>query len=202
MAAVRIKAGKLTRIRAGYQSRKAVRHDPGGSHALLQLRDFDDERREIAVERMARIVPGSIAKEQVLRDGDVVFLAKGARNFAFVPTGLPEPALVASYFFILRPCERIEAGYLAWYLNLESTRRLLSRYVGQGTHMPVVRREVLENLAVPVPPMTTQRGIIALAKLADEQGRLLGELAEKRRLLATGVCMRAAEDATGEQGDR
>ena len=189
----------LARIRAGYQTRKGVKATPGGSHALLQIRDFDEERTEIDLEGITRIVPGPINEEQVLRAGDVIFLAKGAKNFTFVPKGLPEPALAASYFFILRPGRRIVADYLAWFLNLKSTRRMLSRYVGQGTHIPVVRREVLENVEVPLPAIETQRIIVELAALADEQQRLLTDLADKKQLLATAACLGAANHSTTDQ---
>ncbi len=199
MQAEKAKIRDLTRIRAGYQTRKGVQAAPEGSHALLQIRNFNEARTEIDLEGIARIAPGSINQDQVLRNGDVIFLAKGAKNFSFVPKGLPSPALAASYFFILRPGHRIDSDYLAWFINLESTRQMLSRYVGQGTHMPVVRREVLENVEVPLPDIQTQRRIVQLAALAGEEQRLLADLAHKKQLLATAACLHAANHSKTDQ---
>lgn len=186
----------LVQIRAGYQTRKSVKEVPSGSHALLQIRDFNDERTEINVRKVARIAPGSISEDQVLREGDVVFLSKGAKNFAFAPAELPRPALAASYFFILRPGDALAPEYLAWYLNLESTKNLLRKYATQGAHMPVVRKDVLEALEVPVPDLVTQRKIVALAELAARQEELLTELAERKKALATAACLRAADQSS------
>lgn len=186
----------LAQIRAGYQTRKGVQDTPDGSHALLQIRDFNEERTKIDLKNLARVVPGQINEEQVLQDGDVIFLAKGAKNFSYVPKGLPEPALAASYFFILRPGRRVAPAYLAWFLNLESTKRLLSRYSSTLAHMPVVRRDVLESVEVPLPNLETQRKIVELAALTDEQQQLLTDLAEKQKILATAACLRAANQST------
>ena len=199
MEPAKLRIRDLAQIRAGYQSRKGVKSTPTGSHALLQIRDFNEERTRIDLGGITRISPGPINDEQILRDGDVLFLAKGAKNFSFVPKDLPKPALAASYFFILRPGRAIDPAYLAWFLNLDSTRQTLSRYVGHGTHMPVVRREVLENLQVSLPDIDTQRMIVDVTALADKQLRLLADLAHKKQLLATAACVLGANQSTSDQ---
>lgn len=186
-----VRVGDVARLRAGYQTRRRIGGTADGSHVLLQLRDFDDDRTRIDVQGMTRIAPGAINQDQELRDGDVVFLAKGARSFAFVPRGLPRPALVASAFFIVRPADEIDADYLAWALNSNATQQQLSRYVGRGLQMPFVPRETLANLVVPLPDPKTQRMIAELDSMAAEQHRLLIRLAERKRALATAVCARA-----------
>lgn len=182
----------LAQIRAGYQTRTGVENRPDGSHALVQLRDFDEHRTLLDVRDLVRIEPGAINPVQVLQDGDVLFLAKGAKNFAFVPSDLPRPALAASYFFILRPDARILPSYLAWFLNLDSTKRLFSQFSGYSAHMPVVRRDVLEDVLVPLPSLNVQTRIIDLDGLMRQQQDLLGELARLQKTLATEACMKLA----------
>jgi hypothetical protein len=189
---------ELAQIRAGYQSRKEVKSTPNGSHALLQIRDFDEGRTQIDLENIARIEPGAINEDQVLRDGDVILLSKGAKNFSFAPSGLPKPALAASYFFILRPSRRICPDYLTWYLNLDTTKNVLRKYATQGAHMPVVRRDVLENLEIPVPNLATQRKIVELAALINRQGQLMAELTDKKKIFANAACLRAAKESTNQ----
>lgn len=182
----------LAQIRAGYQTRKGLQERTDGSHTLLQIRDFNNERTAVDIAGMARISPSAVSQELVLREGDVVFLAKGAKSFGFAVADLPEPSLAASCFFIVRPSRRVDPAYLAWYLNLESTRRTIARQVGQGTRIPVVRRQLLEDLEVPLPSLQSQRLIAAVAELADQQQRLLAQLAERKHLLVTAACVRAA----------
>lgn len=173
--------------------RGRVESRPDGTHGLLQLKDFDDERREINSASVARILPGRISEEQLLRDGDVIFLAKGMRSFAFVPRAVPQPCLVAATFFILRPKDWVLADYLCWALNSESSQRTLIRHTGRGTAMPVVPRETLENLSVPLPDVKKQRLIIEVAALAERERRLLEDLVERKQKLAAALCVRASQ---------
>lgn len=189
----------LVQIRAGYQTRKEVKSTPAGSHALLQIRDFNEERTRIDRDNIARIEPGAINEDQVLREGDVIFLAKGSKNFSFAPTDLPEPALAASYFFILRPSRRLSPDYLTWFLNLETTKTVLRKYATQGAHMPVVRRDVLENLEIPLPDLVTQRKIVELAALIERQGQLMADLIEKKKTFANAACLRAAKKLSNQK---
>lgn len=188
----------LVHIRAGYQTRKMVKPNPAGSHALIQIRDFNDDRSEIDLKHIARIEPGPISEDQVLRDGDVIFLSKGAKNFSFVPRDLPGRSLAASYFFILRPDERLYPPYLSWFLNLESTKDALRQYATQGAHMPVVRRDVIEDLEIPLPDLATQRKIVELAALIERQGQLMAELTEKMKIFANSACLHAAKQSSNQ----
>ena len=186
------KLGDLADVRAGYLTREAVRNDPEGTHRLLQIRDFSRDRATVNVTDMVRLTPESRSSVCPLQPGDVVFLAKGANNFAAAISGLPTPTLAASYFFILRPKPAILSGYLAWFLNHESTRALLTRLATTGAHMPIIRRDVLEALEIPLPPLTTQKAIAALDSLRLQEQALLTDLARKQQELISSVCMTTA----------
>ncbi len=186
------KLGDLADVRAGYLTREAVRNDPEGTHRLLQIRDFSRDRATVNVTDMVRLTPESRSSVCPLQPGDVVFLAKGANNFAAAVSGLPAPTLAASYFFILRPKPAILSGYLAWFLSHESTRALLTRLATTGAHMPIIRRDVLEALEIPLPPLTTQKAIAALDSLRLQEQALLTDLALKQQELISSVCMTTA----------
>ncbi|MDD4103233.1 MAG: restriction endonuclease subunit S, partial [Kiritimatiellae bacterium] len=85
------KLSNLADVRAGYLTREAVRNDPEGTHRLLQIRDFSRDRATVNVADMVRLTPESRSSVCPLQPGDVVFLAKGANNFAAAISGLPTP---------------------------------------------------------------------------------------------------------------
>jgi hypothetical protein len=189
------KLKKMARISLGYQTRKGVEECPDGSHYLLQIRDFNKARTSVTMQEMMRISPPGMDPDSHLREGDVLFLAKGQKNFSWCVGQLPDlPILAASYFFVLRPLPGVSGEYLSWFLNQESAQRHFARLSTTGAHMPIVRRDVLENLEVSVPDLVTQRKIVAVADLAGRQQQLLTELAEQKRNLATGVCLCAANE--------
>lgn len=188
------KLKKLAEVSSGYQTRKGVEELPDGTHYLLQIRDFNKSRTSVDMKGMMRISPPGMDSKSHLRSGDVLFLAKGQKNFSWCVGRLPElPILAASYFFVIRPLPAMEGEYLSWFLNQEAAHRHFARLATTGAHMPIVRRDVLESLEVPVPDLATQRKIIELADLAEEQSRLLSELADKKQTLATAACLRAAD---------
>ena len=182
----------IASISTGHQSRKAVGNEPFGSHFLLQIRDFDERRGSINTDGMIRFSPLSPDRDQPLQGRDVLFLARGQKNFAFAVRELPHPTLASSYFFVLRPKEIVSGPYLAWYLNQPAAQRHFKRLATTGAHMPIVNRDVLESLKVPVPDLATQRKIVELDALASAQTKLLAELAYKKRTLANAACRHAA----------
>ncbi|MFA6962932.1 MAG: restriction endonuclease subunit S [Opitutaceae bacterium] len=177
---------------SGYQTRSAIEPEPHGSHFLLQIRDFDRSRRDIDRSGITRFTPGLAHNNTILEDGDVVFLAKGARNFAAVVHDLPSPCLAASYFFVLRPNSKILPNYLVWFLNQSISRQYFLKFATTGAHMPIIRRDVLMEMEIPVPSLATQQRIVEVDALAQRQQVLLAELAEKKQLLATTLCTQVA----------
>lgn len=186
------KLGDLAEVRAGFLTRVAVQDNPEGSYRLLQIRDFNRERTAINAADMVRISSESRSSVCTLQTGDVLFLGKGANNFAAVVSDLPEPTLAASSFFILRPKPAILSSYLAWFLNHESTRILLSRLATTGAHMPIIRRAVLESIEIPLPILAVQKTITNLDALRLQEQALLSDLAQKQQELISTVCMTTA----------
>lgn len=186
----------LAQILSGFHARKSVEQQRYGTHRLLQIRDFDADRSSVDFGALTPIDAGETKPEQWLRAGDVLFLAKGAKRFAhaleFDP---PEPTLASGYFFVLRPSDAILPAYLAWFLNQSPAERHFQRFGTSGAHMPVVSRDVLGDLAVPVPNLSAQRAIIEMDDLARRQQTLLAALAEKKRTLATAACLRLADQS-------
>jgi len=185
----------ISRFSASFQTRKGVEPCPDGTHCLLQIRDFDKARSSVNVAQMARVSPSSVDREMCLLPGDVVFLAKGARNFAYaIDESFPPQTLASSYFFVLRLTSEVLSAYVAWYLNQEPARRYFARMATTGAHMPIVRRDVLANFEIALPDRATQQRIVDLDGLARHQQSLLDDLARKKRELTTAACLRAANE--------
>lgn len=189
----------LASIRAGYQTRSGIAEAANGSHFLLQIRDFNESRTAVNLSDLTKIEPGAINPAQVLQDGDVLFLAKGSRNFAHALKAVPALTLAASYFFILRPEAALLPEYLAWFLNLESSRRVFTQSTGHAAHMPVVRRDVIESLEIPLPSLQRQQEVVELDRLMRRQQVLLLDLASSQRILFTEACVLLAHQQSPTQ---
>jgi len=189
-----MKLKNLAEIRSGHLSRKKIEPRTAGTHYLLQARDVDGDRLDYRSNTLVRFNPALSPGDCVLTPGDIVFMARGSRNFSIPLTEIPKPLLAAACFFVVRiRGKAILPAYLSWYLNRGAIKDYFRRHSGRGVHMPVVRRAVLENVEIPTPPLETQRKIVELTSLAHEEEKLLTALCKRRRLLVEEACLQAAE---------
>ena len=183
----------IAEIQSGYISRGRIEAQAGGAYRLLQARDVDGQSLSCRTDSLISFDPALSAKDWVLRPGDILFMARGACNFAVLLGPLPGNVLAAACFFIVRTrAEGVEPAYLCWYLNQDPAQRYFNTHSGQGVHMPVVRRAVLEQIDVPVPDTGIQKKIIALDALRVKERQLLDRLYERRAALLSAACLQAA----------
>lgn len=114
----------------------------------------------------------NISEKHLLKEGDVLFAAKGTKNFAAVFENHNEPAVASTSFFVIKLMDnRILPQYLTWFLNSYETQTLLK---GQaiGTSIPSISKQVLENLEISVPNIETQKAILQITKLRNREKEL------------------------------
>lgn len=142
-----------------------------GELVYLQSKHFDEYGQLLAVLPPDLLAYG-IAEKHFLKAGDVLFAAKGNKNFATVFEDHNEPSVASTSFFVIRPTDKkVMSQYLAWFLNNHSTQALLK---GQaiGTSIPSISKQVLENLEITVPNIEIQKVILQINKLRNKEKSL------------------------------
>jgi restriction endonuclease S subunit len=142
-----------------------------GELVYLQSKHFDEYGQLHAVLHPDLVADG-ISEKHLLKDGDVLFAAKGTKNFAAVFENHNEPSVASTSFFVIRPTDKkVMPQYLAWVLNNHTTQTLLK---GQaiGTSIPSISKQVLENLEIAVPSIETQKAILQITKLRNREKSL------------------------------
>jgi len=187
-----MKLKKLSNIQSGYISRGKIEPRYDGTCLLLQAKDVDADRLTYSTEALVRFMPTLSGKDEFLKRGDILFMARGSRNFSVLMGELPQNALAAACFFIIRISSiEILPEYLCWYLNQSPVAEYLKRFSGRGVHMPVVRRAILESIDIPLPSLLIQEKVSQTNKLLETEQTLYRKLAEKRKYLITEICLRA-----------
>lgn len=146
-----------------------------GELVYLQSKHFDEYGQLHAVLHPDLLTDG-ISEKHLLKDGDVLFAAKGTKNFAAVFENHNEPSVASTSFFVIRPTDKkLLPQYLAWVLNSHTTQTLLK---GQaiGTSIPSISKQVLENLEIAVPSIETQKAILQITKLRNKEKSLKQEI--------------------------
>lgn len=184
-------------IQSGYITRGKIEADEAGTHFLLQARDVDADRLTFRTETFLRFNPKMSRNDVLLQANDLLFMTRGSRNYTILINDMPGPALAAASFFIIRVHRKdVLPAYLFWYLNQAPVDSYLQQHSGRGVNMPVVRRTVLENVPVPIPPFAVQEKVAGLDGLLRDELELLRKLSEKRKEQISAVCLQAVRDHT------
>lgn len=142
-----------------------------GELVYLQSKHFDEYGQLHSVLHPDLPAEG-ISEKHLLRDGDVLFAAKGTKNFAAVFENHNEPSVASTSFFVIRLTDnKVLPQFLTWFLNNPTTQTLLKAQA-IGTSIPSISKQVLENLEIPVPDIKTQKAIIEISKLRNREKSL------------------------------
>lgn len=132
--------------------------------------------------------------ESLLNVVDILMPAKGQKfSSALIDTDLGRNAVASSSLFILRVLsDRVLPEYLHWYLNLPRTKWMLES-VATGTNIISLSIKEVRDLAVEIPDLNTQRKIIELKKLQEEEFKKMYQLGDARKKLIEAVTKKLIE---------
>lgn len=176
------KISDIAEVRMGYHFRGRVREEPAGNALLLQIRDVDERGR--FDERELTVVDVPNLENHSLRHRDVVFLARGARRYAFLfEDSLSDSIVPASYFMVLRARESVDPAYLAWAMNQDAFQKQIES-VSTKSAVPQITKTRLVELTIDLPDLATQRRIADVDRLMRVEMDLLQRLrCERIKLL-------------------
>lgn len=146
-----------------------------GDVIYLQVKHFN-ELGHLQSTLHGDLLSHEISPKHLLKNGDVLFAAKGAKNFATVFENHNNPAVASTSFFVIRlNIQNVLPKYLAWFLNNHSTQTLLKAQA-IGTAIPSISKQVLENLEITIPSIAKQEAILHIAKLRNQEKNLKHEI--------------------------
>ena len=179
-AFLRESLGDVAAIAAGYPLRGAVDELASGDVAIVQMRNVDADGG-VNWREVQRIALPSKRPPAFLAVGDIIFTTRGTRNFALALDTVEGEAVCSPHFFVIRVLDaaRIAPAFLAWQINQRTAQEYFQREA-TGSHILNIRREVIENLPLSIPPLVTQHAIIALADAARAERAALTKLIENR----------------------
>jgi len=174
-------------VQGGYQAKRNVKDKSGGTHRLIQGRDFDSFHN-LQEHSLKLFFPQRKPELYIVNKGDVLFQSRGTQNIAYCIEEDLKDTLAAGSFYIIRiKNENLIPHYLAWWLNQKSAQTYF-RTQASGTIMSFVPITVLANYKIPIPPLATQKRIKEVFSLWKKEQMLINKINERRRELIDTVC--------------
>lgn len=179
-----MKLKQIAAINAGYPFRGKIPEVPGSAVVAVQMKDVSLTEGIRWSDCLATELTGK-REPDYLTTGDILVAARGSHNYAVqVDQLLPasgKQAVAAPHFFLVRlkndslKSKDILPEFLVWLLNQTPAQRYFEQNA-EGTLTKSIRRSVLEDAPVVVPPLAKQRAIIAMAATLREEQRLIQKL--------------------------
>jgi len=142
-----------------------------GEIVYLQAKHFD-ENGELIETLYPDLNSDNRIEKHLLQKGDVLFAAKGTKNFAAWYDDDSIPAVASTSFFVIRLHEKnVLPGYLTWFLNHPRTQLLLKTHA-RGTSIASISKAVLSDLEIPIPDIQKQKIILKIFKLRNKEKNL------------------------------
>jgi hypothetical protein len=170
----------LVDVQAGHPFRGSVPLVEAGNAYALQMRDLNPGGH-VEWEGLVRTMVDASKAVQWLEPGDVVFVARGARNYAVCLDEIPKPTVCSPNFFLLRvKSPLLLPAFLAWQINRAPAQRYLASNA-EGSDQLSIRRPILEEMPLAIPSLSQQRLVIALAEAASHEEHQLQALIRNRQ---------------------
>ena len=166
---------------AGIQTGLFAKPIAEGEIVYLQARHFD-ENAQLIPSLQPDLMAKGISDKHLLQPGDILFSAKGTRNFAACYEGLPagqagknQAAVASTSFFVIRLQEnfqdKILPEFLAWLINHPVSQNFL-KGKAIGSSIVSISKSVLEELEISIPDLKTQKTILKITQLSNSEKKI------------------------------
>jgi restriction endonuclease S subunit len=153
-----------------------------GSAVYLQV-NFFNEHGDLEKHIKPNLVLDKKSAHHLLQDGDVLFAAKGAKNFAAVYETHNGPCVASSTFLVIRikpeVKHEIQPKFLAWYINHPNTQQWL-KSKAIGSSLPSISKGALMEMEIMIPSIEKQNSIEKLNGLKKLETSIQKQLLDLR----------------------
>jgi len=108
---------------------------------------------------------------------------------------VPSATVLSPHFFHLTPLPGgvVLPAFIAWIINQEPAQQYLKKSA-EGSDVPAIRRQVLEELPIAVPPVEKQHAILELDRAWQREQAVMGRLKENGRKMMAAIARGVLQD--------
>jgi len=179
---------------ATIQSGLFTRPNLDGDIVYLQAKHFN-ENGILSSDLHPDLKRSAVTEKHLLKAGNVLFAAKGSKNFATWYESKNPPAVASTSFFVIRINDNynniILPEFLTWCLNNPNSQIIL-KGKAKGTAIASISKTALEDLEIYIPDIKTQKVILEITQLRKREKQLkqqIEDLREKQiqQLILNGI---------------
>ncbi|MDH0450842.1 restriction endonuclease subunit S [Shewanella sp. GD04112] len=181
---------QIATINAGYPFRGKIPEVPGSAMVAVQMKDVSLTEGIRWSDCLETELTGK-REPDYLTTGDILVAARGSHNYAVqvdqALATIGKQAVAAPHFFVISLKKKdILPEFLVWLLNQTPAQRYFEQNA-EGTLTKSIRRSVLEDVPVVVPPLAKQRAIISMAATLRDEHKLIQKLVSNGERMMSAI---------------
>lgn len=136
-------------------------------YAILRANNITENG--INLNDLVYVSKSCISEKQKLKKGDILIAASsGSKHIVGRAIAINEDiqAAFGAFCKVVRPNNSVNSEYLGFYFRSPDYRRIISN-LSEGANINNIRNENIDNLEIPVPPVSTQKQISEILDKAD-----------------------------------
>lgn len=194
-----VRLADAARVSSGYPLRISTEQlEPGDVH-FLQIKNLSLDS-DIDWAQVPQVTLPSKREPMWLTNDDVVFTSRGTRTLAYPLSHTPAKAVCAPQFFVLsvESPGKLSPEFLAWQINQKPAQEYFLR-TGTAAYIQNIKRDVIENLSIFVPPIEQQMLIVKFWRATQRERATLSRLIENRTNQLEAIAVDLLKPANGVQ---
>ena len=194
-AAKEVRLSDIADIRLGHPFRGTVKQYDKGDVHVVQVRNTEPTG-EINKTTLVQTQLSTKKQPDWLKNGDVLFVAKGAKHYSALVQQVLERTVCSPHFFVVRIKAELKdvilPDFLCWQLNQQPAQRYF-KATAEGSMYLSIRRQVLENVPIKVLTLKKQKQLTAMHRCGVKEQKVLQKLIENRQQQLEAIAMHALE---------
>lgn len=176
------KITNIADLSSGYTFRGSVENDLKGQISVLQAKNISLNQNVTDTTDFATISGTSLRNPYFLERNDILVVSRGSGAGSFrsaIFTSDRNNVMPSSSVHVIRVKDvNVLPKYVSLYLNSEVGQKALLQTVTGGSYLQSVLVKNLAELKIPIPPIHTQKSIVALHENISEQGKIFRQKQE------------------------
>lgn len=159
-----------------------------GSIPYLQVKHFNESGKISSIDSFINME--EVNQKHLLQDGDILFVGKGFRIFAWCYRSDFGQAFASSIFFVIRPDQnKVFPEFLTTLFNLPKNISYFQQ-LGAGSSIPSIRKNELAEFKINLIPLEKQMKVATLYELHQKEIELQINIMNKKNELFQNVVSR------------
>jgi len=194
-ASEEVKLCDITDIRLGHPFRGTVKQYDNGDVHVVQVRNTE-ATGEINQRWMVETILSTKKQPDWLQNGDVLFVAKGAKHYSVLVDRVLDRTVCSPHFFVVRLKpefkDLILPAFLCWQLNQQPAQRYF-KAKAEGSNYLSIRRQILENVPIKVLSPKKQRQLADMHRCGIKEQKVLQKLIKNRQKQLDAIAIHTLE---------